>query len=336
MGKSDFALVLGGGAARGFAHIGVIQAIEEKGLKPDLVVGTSVGALIGGVYARLGRADAVYRHFDTYIQSDEYDSELYERFVHLDMRQDDNFFSQVKSFFLKSITYGRTLVSRSIISLEDYARAIEALVPDVRIEDLAIPFACVAADLTSGDEILITRGSLRRAVMASCAIPGVYEPVPEKDMLLIDGGWVDKTPVPAALALGAEKIMAVNVSRELQAINELGTAVEIILRANTVSTSRLDRLQMMGADVCIEPELADVHWMDFSSLNRIVERGYQAAEKAMPDIVRHLGGRPWYRIFGRSEPFRPLWPEWLPPRQITMSELALEDKSPDNPSPEEK
>jgi NTE family protein len=310
MPRGKFAVALGGGGARGFAHIGVLCAMDTQGIRPDLIVGTSMGAIVGGLYAHLGSARQIFDHLGNFIENGPYDTGRYSRLVQMEMAGEQSLLAQVKRFILSSITYGKTIFRESIISPDEYAAGIDALIPDVRIEDLGIPFACVALDLHSAEEVIIERGSLRRAVMASCAIPGIYPPVEEDGKVLVDGGWVDRTPVPAARWLGATKVLAVDVSHGIFPDKELDTAINIILRANLIAVDRLDLMQIQGADVCLRPELEDFHSMEFDQLDRIVQEGYRCGREASKSIMRlyrQTRRRQWHVLRrGRVDGFS--WP----------------------------
>jgi len=318
MAESRLAVVLGGGAARGIAHVGVLAVLDELGVRPDLIVGTSIGALVGGLYACCGHAAEVRRRLEEFVAAGGYDAGPYRRFVQMDLREGDGFFSQVKKSVLKGLALGKVLVGKSIIPAEECDRALSALIPDVQIESLGLPFACVAADLLSGDEVLITGGNLRRAVQASCAIPGVYEPVPEGEMLLVDGGWVDKTPVPCARFLGADRVLAVSVARELRDEMDRNLAVDVILRSNILATCRLDRLQLAGADLVLEPRLDDVHWMGFDQVAPVIGRGEEVA-RSRADEIRLLARPPrWWRSLAGWKNSGSAVPGPIPPRVIRM------------------
>ncbi|MBT8040589.1 MAG: patatin [Xanthomonadales bacterium] len=179
------ALVLGSGAARGWAHIGVIRELEELGIKPDLVVGSSVGAVVGGAYA----SDNLDR-FETWIQG---------------LRRVDI----IRLLDLK-MSGGGFLQGKSLMG------AIEQQIGDPAIEDLDIPYACVATELGSGREVWLREGSLLEACRASIALPGMFAPTRADDgQLLVDGGLVNPVPVSLARALGGDIVIAVNLNGDI-------------------------------------------------------------------------------------------------------------------------
>jgi NTE family protein len=177
------ALVLGGGAARGFAHVGVLRVLEEAGIPVELVVGTSVGALVGALYA------------------DGHDARALEHLAR-DLDRDDFFdFGLAPALFGTGLAKGERLEAW----MTDHLRTL-------RIEQLELPFAAVATDLGDGSVVVLDRGEVARAVRASSAIPGVFEPVELGGRLLVDGGVVANLPVKAARDLGADVIVAVDVT----------------------------------------------------------------------------------------------------------------------------
>jgi NTE family protein len=183
--KPVIALVLGGGAARGWAHIGVIRELADMGIEPDMVVGTSVGSIVGGAYASGNLA-----------QFEEWISGL--------GRVD------IIRLLDAKMTGGGFLQGRSLMS------AIKKRIGDPKIEDLDIPFACVATELGTGREVWLREGSLLDACRASIALPGMFAPSRMKeDQLLLDGGLVNPVPVSLARAMGGDVVIAVNLNGDL-------------------------------------------------------------------------------------------------------------------------
>ncbi len=179
---SKLALVLGGGAAKGYAHIGVIKVLESIGIKPDMVVGCSMGSVVGGFYA--------------YGYSVE---EMESLALQMDLRRTVALLAPVPS--ITGLIDGRNIVE----FFEEH------LGKETKIEDLPTRYAAVAVDLASRSEVVITEGSIVHAIRASIAVPGVFAPLDYGDALLVDGGVLDPVPVRAARLLGAEHIIAVNV-----------------------------------------------------------------------------------------------------------------------------
>src|SRR5438445_786537 len=178
-------LALGGGAARGLAHIGVLKTLEESQVPIDLIVGTSVGALVGGVYATTRSAAATEERFRRFIFSKQFKRSKFD-FLKESRQARPGLLYNFVSLVKKGIFYSFSMAKTSWISAEHFEHNINALLDDVRIEETRIPFAACAADITRGEEVLLQTGSLRRAVSASSAVPGLLPPVAIDGRLLID------------------------------------------------------------------------------------------------------------------------------------------------------
>jgi NTE family protein len=150
------------------------------------------------------------------------------------------------------------------------------LIPDIDVSETKIPFGCVATDIRNGKRFVYTSGRLRTAISASCALPGIFPPVRDNGMLLVDGGWVERVPVYCAWDLGADIVIAVDVSSDVP-IFEDKSGLDIILRADAVSRIYLNELIAREADVVIHPEVGAMHWADFSNPRSLYKQGELAA-----------------------------------------------------------
>jgi NTE family protein len=162
------------------------------------------------------------------------------------------------------------------------------MVPQARIDDLPIRFGAVTLDLEAAQEVILCSGDLRQAVKASSAIPGILPPVRLNGRLLIDGGWIDKVPVLPAFRLGADVVIAVDITAGLQDASSYQRGVDVMVRANAIKDTRLVAFHRRLADVIIEPEIKHVHWADFGAFQRCIEAGEAAASAAIPAIRQLL------------------------------------------------
>ncbi len=248
------ALVLGGGAARGFAHIGVIRVLEQERIPISLVVGTSVGSLIGAIYAG---------------QRDSFDLE----WTAFQLQQEDIF-----DFRLLNVVVGMGFARGE--KLEAFVRE---KVKQTNIEDLSIPFAAVATDLNWGGRVVLDKGSIARAVHASSAIPGVFEPVSHVGKILVDGGVVDNIPIDVAREKGADLVVAVEISEDVGNPN-IKNLLDVILQStNIMFAVNVDHLRS-GADVLVQPAVGEVGMLDFAQKKRCMQAGIDAARAALPRI----------------------------------------------------
>ncbi|MGB9698071.1 MAG: patatin-like phospholipase family protein [Thermodesulfobacteriota bacterium] len=286
-------LALGGGGARGLAHIGVLQALEEEKIPIDLITGTSMGALVAGVYALYPQSQTVIKKFQDYLSSKTFQKTNPE-FLHdhgdKEFSKFEGIFQRFSRFIKKGVFYSQSLAKKSAISEEIFQQNIEFLLDDVEIQDTAIPLAVVALDLKSGEEAVIKRGSLRKAISASCAIPGILPPVKFQGKELIDGGWIDKVPIHPLREMGADVIIAVDVAEGLDDVEDLSTGLGIFLRSYEISRYALSTWQLKEADVVISPDVSNIHWADFGHFDHCLQAGISATKQKMPVIkklIRH-------------------------------------------------
>lgn len=250
--RPRIALVLGGGAARGFAHVGVIRALEQEKIPIDLIVGTSVGSLIGALYAH----------------------------------EMNSFELEWTAFSLEKedlLDYALLSASMGPIKGERLEAFVNKKIGVANIESLKIPFAAVATDLNRGTRVVLDRGPLARAIRASCAIPGVFQPVEHQGRLLVDGGTVDNLPVAVAREKGADIVIAVDISQNVINYN-ITNLVDVTLQAVHIMFSENVSHGRRDADVLISPAVGSVAMMDFSQKKRLMQVGMEAGQQAAPAI----------------------------------------------------
>mgnify|MGYP001385407843 CR=1 FL=1 len=252
--KPKVALVLGGGAARGFAHIGVIRVLEQEKIPVDLVVGTSVGSLIGAIYA-----------------NDRSSFEL--EWTAFALEKADIF------------DYGllNAVTGMGAARGEKLEAFVKAKVSAANIEELKIPFAAVATDLNRGTRVVLDSGSVGRAVRASSAIPGVFQPVDHQGKLLVDGGLVDNVPVAVAREKGADIVIAVDIGKQVNNFN-VSDIIDVMLQSITIMSAENARAKKRDADVLIAPDVGSVGMLDFTRKKQCMQAGIEATQKMMPQI----------------------------------------------------
>ncbi len=256
--KPRVALVLGGGAARGFAHVGVVRVLEQEKIPIDMIVGTSVGSLIGAIYA-----------------SNPNSFEL--EWTAFSLEKDD-----LLDYGVFSAITGMGPVKGD--KLEEF---VKNKVPISNIENLKLPFVAVATDLNRGTEVVLDHGPVSKAVRASSAIPGVFNPVALQGRLLVDGGVVDNIPVSVARAKGADIIIAVDISENVANFN-ITNMIDVMLQAVNIITKENTRYQRKDADVLITPAVGNVAMLDFTQKKRCMQAGIEAAQRALPEIKEKI------------------------------------------------
>jgi len=289
-------IALGGGGAKGFAHIGVLKALTEAGIEFDFVSGTSIGALVGAVYAA-GKLDSLER--------------LSKRYGLTDI-----------PFLL-----GPTWPSRGLFSGSYVERLLNKTVPVRNIEDLGKPYAAVSVDLNKAEVVTFTEGPLNRAVRASMSIPGLLTPVSHDDMLLVDGGVLEPVPVRAVRSMGAELVVAVDLLSNLSSAGEGEektaasftdyihsiaekfyiegifdarteeakinlSLIEIVQRSSIIAQRRLTEYSFgeNPPDIIIDPPLSQIKVLDFHRGEHIMKLGYETGQKSVKAIAGLISG----------------------------------------------
>jgi len=281
-------LALGGGGVRGFSHVGVLKILEQEDIRIDLIAGTSAGALIGGAYASGLDSREIQRRIETYISSPAFNGSTLKSLGMAVNPVKKNRVEKIVHFVKSRFYQVRAFFHPAILPAEDLQSLVDYFIADIRIEEARIPFVAVATDLLSGQRIAFREGSMRKAVMASCAVPGAMEPIRHGDWLLTDGGVTSLVPVQAAREAGADVVIAVVVDRSIGAAGDLDTAPEIIYRAGEITADKLEAAELREADVIIRPRVGDLHWMDFGRAGDLIREGEIAAQEALKEIHRAL------------------------------------------------
>jgi NTE family protein len=249
-------LALGGGAARGFAHVGVIQVLEANGIHPDVIAGTSAGSLVAALYASGKNAAELER---AALSMDE---------------------ATLTDWILP-------LVSRGLLRGEALARYVRQAVGGKLIEQMKLPLGILATDLGTGQGVLFRRGDAAQAVRASSAVPGVFNPVAIAGREYVDGGLVAPVPVRQAREMGAEVVLAVDISADPQDLPSNGL-LSLLPKTTAIMGQSINRLELAGANVVVRPALAGVGSADFASRQRSIDAGRAAMLAALPRLKAEL------------------------------------------------
>ena len=248
------ALVLGGGAARGFAHVGVIKVLEAQGIVPDIVVGSSAGAVVGALYAAGNSGFALQKQV-------------------LDMEE-----GQFSDW---------SLPDRGILKGEALQNYVNRAVGGRPLEKLGKIFAAVATDLQSGEAVVFRSGNTGMAVRASSSVPGVFQPVVISGREYVDGGLVSPVPIRIAKSLGADFIIAVDISARPQ-YGKTQTTIDVLLQTFSIMGQAISRNELPAADVLLRPNTPDLRATDFQDRHLAVLEGEKAATLMLPEIKAKL------------------------------------------------
>ncbi len=291
-------LVLGGGGARGIAHVGVLEVLEREGLRPQGIVGTSIGAIVGGLYALTGSAEETLSRLRTLFHTETFRS-IIRKSERLARRRPPGKglaittpLESARKFLMILPTFTR----RGVMEDPNVEASIDMLFQHATFEDTKLPFAAVALDLRSGKDVVFRSGPLARAVLASMSLPGIFPPVEVEPFLLVDGGPTAKVPVRIARALGADRVLAVDVSYHPPYQETFHTAFEILNRVRDLASERLVLEDLAAADVLLQPELGDVVWYDFDLWQYLYFKGRHEAEDHLDDIRKLFKPGPLDRL----------------------------------------
>lgn len=249
-------LALGGGAAKGFAHVGVIAVLEEAGIVPDYVVGTSAGSLVGALYASGMNAVQLQQ---TALRIEE----------------------------VAIADWMVPIVNRGLFRGEALARYVNESVAGRLIEDMRIPLGVVAVDLANGQPILFRRGDTGTAVRASSAVPAVFQPVRIAGRDYVDGGLVAPVPVQFARQMGAEVVIAVDISQPPDG-QPAGDTLQILMQTFNIMGHAIKQHEIKQADIWVRPSLVGLRSADFSARQRAIDAGRQAMQAALPELRSRL------------------------------------------------
>lgn len=249
--KIKIGIAFGGGGARGFTHLGAIKAFEEFGLKFDFIAGTSAGSLVGAFYANGYSFKEMY-----------------------------NIVKMVKEKDIR-----KNLIPFTPSKIDGVGEIITKNMGDINIEDLKIPFAAVAVDIKSTKEVCIAKGNLAKAVMGSCAVPGVFQPVVYDDMILCDGGLQNTIPADMPRYFGCDYVISVDVNKSrtygtesVKMLDVLSCSIRILMKSNAVRG-------YVNSDLVIAPETKRFKSTSTNGMEEMIEEGYKATIDAMPKIM---------------------------------------------------
>lgn len=197
---------------------------------------------------------------------------------------EQTFWEKTRNAIRQKLFLLSAFVKPAILPLKDFEDLIHYFIPDIDIRDTKIPFYAVATDLITGKQVVISEGSLRQAVLASCAVPGAVDPVRVGNWLLADGGITSLVPVLAAREAGADAVIAVVVDGEKKIPGQFETAQEIFSRAGDITSDKLQQVELSQADVVIRPRIGDLHWSDFTHAKGMIQEGETAASLALGEI----------------------------------------------------
>lgn len=285
-------VALGGGGARGLAHLGAMQAILESGLPVSRIVGTSIGSLVGAIVATSHNLHASTQNVLRYVTSEDFhDKQQSLCGAHPTGNTGHGsglmgWYDQIKAFLWAKRLMSRVFRKQGLLPSDILVEVINDLVPDIDLSETIIPLSVVTVDLYSGQQVVLEKGSLRQAILASAAIPGIFPPVQWNDMLLCDLGVLDSLPTRIAASYPVDFVIGVDVGPNCEQIQACESALHVLLRMDEIGERLFRRDSLRQADLLITPDVGQYQWFDFSDPEQLVATGLEAGQKSLQTMKR--------------------------------------------------
>lgn len=288
--SKGFVLALGGGGGRGLAHLGVLEALEEHGLKPEAIVGTSIGALFGAMYALEPDIKRMRSRIQALLHSDAF-SQLELPDLTEAETADHTWLGKLTAAARQSVLYARVAKGTALIDTGTLLNLVQTLCDAKGFSDIRIPLFVTAVHFPSGEIEIFSKGDLSRAITASMAIPGVFGPVEVNGQHFVDGGLACELPAKEAkmVAKPGQPIVAINVGGRPNPNLRPSTVIAMLDWAIRIKSLYLRQYKAQFADLLIEPVTGFRQWADFSHPDQEIERGRQAALAKIPELIEQLG-----------------------------------------------
>ena len=281
MEKLSLGLALGGGGARGIAHIGALQVLHSNGVKPDIIAGTSSGSTIASMYASTLDPFWIENKFREFMKSS-----LFSNFNSgslIDGRNKETFLEKVTTKIKQHYMVVLGLNKSFVASRELIEKAVEFLVPCDSFEELQIPTKVLATDIQTGNEIVYEEGNLKEAIIQSSSIPGFFEATFSNDKIIVDGGVSAPIPIEI-LRKYSKKVMAVDITNDELKPLVNPNMVEIMRRADIITSLKLKAKLSKEADILVRPDVSGIHWSDFNNFDKLLDSGRNAMTKVLDSL----------------------------------------------------
>lgn len=294
MKQEPITLALGGGGARGISHLGVIDGLHDREIEVNRVVGVSIGSLAGAMYAFNPDIKQTIAKALGYLLSESFQTHQRTLFGARPGAEDENtggvfaWYSRVMKYLRANRTWHRAVTQPSLLPGVVLDDVVTHLLPDADIADAKIPLSIVAIDLHSGHQVVLERGSVRKAVRASAAIPGIFPPVHWDEMLLSDLGTFCSLPTVIARSYGNGPVVGVDVSSSIQHLTHCDTALDVLMRMDEIGEALFRKHVTAAADFIIRPAVSHAEWFDFSNPEMLINQGRKAARQRSSELTAVL------------------------------------------------
>lgn len=282
MTKPFLGIALGGGGVRGAAHVGVLQELDEAGIAIDMVAGVSAGAVVGAMYAHSLDGKWVEDQFRKVWASARFQDVAAKRFIQ--SGPSDSWIHKIRKNLTEHVLAIMSLHRSSIMTNDGLREILRMLIPTQTFDQMQIPLKIVSTDIETGDDIILDKGDLMDALVKSCAIPGIMEPVEDEGKLIVDGGVGMPIPVPA-LKEDCQMTLAVDIGLyEFERLDR-PNARTIKIRSDIITSNRLKSRLASEADLVIKPDTLGFHWSRFDSGEILFKNGRKAAKETLPRLM---------------------------------------------------
>jgi len=284
-------LALGGGGARGIAHLGVIEVLLDFNFRIERIVGVSIGSLAGAMYAFDPDIQRAQKRALDYLLSPSFQKHQQTLFGARPSPGEQtagglfSWYDRVQKYLRAHKIFRRAILQTSLLPGIVMKDVVDNLLPDADIADAQIPLSIVAADLLSGHQVILEKGSVREAVRASSALPGIFPPVETGGMLLCDIGVFYSLPTTVARSYSPETLIAVDVASDLKPLSKFETALDVLIRMDEIGETLFRKHVRDEADLIIQPNVSAVEWFDFSSPEQLIAAGREAARHAAAQLL---------------------------------------------------
>ncbi len=288
-------LALGGGGARGFAHIGVIEVLEKENIKFDIISGTSMGAIIGAFYSQYKDIEVVKSKMRSVVEKDII-KELESKFSLVYSKRENTPFKKAFVFVKELYIWNLRALKRWFIDHKPFVEIFKEVFGELEFNSLNIPLICVATDLISGKAFYLQTGPIWQALVSTMALPGIFPPFRYEDKILVDGGIVESLPVFALRQSKIDFVLGVELEKERKFI-AINSGINILLNVDEIRHYRLIDICLKNADFLISPQVEDYSWADFSKIDEIIDKGREEAFQRVSQLKKEIRKRKIKRIF---------------------------------------
>lgn len=291
-------LTLGAGAARGFAHIGVLKCFEENKIPIDMIIGVSMGAIVGSIYSVIPESDYVRDRLIRLIKTEEFIDTPIGQWTLMLHEEKKNILKRFNRVFFQTEMLGKMATKKSLVSNKEYEGFLKPYIPNINIEKTRIKFGAVSVNIDNAETCMFTKGSLRDAVLASAAMPFMLPPRAINGKNYVDGGVLDKMGIDSARKLNPKNIITVDLSGDYFDTDPIINSIDVLIRTIDITSYHRRKDQLKKIDILLSPIRSDLHWADYNAYQEFIDMGYEESCNKIDFIKDKLKMNSfWKKIF---------------------------------------